>query len=257
MRRPKEVNCDRGHEFAGRVFTAMAQRHGIAVRFKVDRNDLATLDSAISTLKSILTRRTVTVGAGNWAEELKEATESYNELPHEHLQGVDPNQVASNKDVIFSLQEDAGNGFAHNDAVVRKRIAKFEAAGAHREPVDVKVARSFKPRYQETIKVGPPANPKRALPVHPESTRVAFPAYTAGGSAQVDEQKREILQRWVEYLEIELLTTDNQTILTLTRRMKQLPGFSRDLITAKCTFRKFVALFPDTFTVVGNRVRLT
>jgi len=256
MRKPKEVNCDRGQEFAGRRFTDMAERRGFNVRYKSNKNDFSTLDRAISTLKEILTRRTVTIGNGNWAQELKEATESYNELPHEHLQGVDPNQVASNKDVIFSLQEDAGNGFAHNDAVVRKRIAKLEAAGAHREPVDVKVARSFKPRYQETIKVGPPANMKRALPVNPESTRVAFPAYTAGGSAQVDEQKREILQEWVEYLEIELLTTDNQTIVTLTRKMKQLPGFSRDLIAAKCTFRKFVKLFPGTFTVVGNRVRL-
>ena len=178
MRRPKEVNCDRGQEFAGRRFIEMAASHRITVKNKENKNDLSTLDSAISTLKGVLTRRVVTIGAGNWAQELKEATESYNELPHEHLQGVDPNQVAENKDVIFSLQEDAGNGYAQNEAVFQKRIAKFEAAGrAHRAPVDTRATRSFKPRYSEEITVGFPANSKRALPVNPDSTRVAFPAY--------------------------------------------------------------------------------
>ena len=84
-------------------FREMAERHGIVIRYKENKNDLATLDSAISTLKSILTRRVITVGASNWAKELPAATESYNELPHEHLQGVDPNLATSNKDVIFSL----------------------------------------------------------------------------------------------------------------------------------------------------------
>jgi hypothetical protein len=214
MRKPKEVNCDKGPEFVGRAFTAMAQRHGIAIRSKENRNGLATLDRAISTLKSILTRRVVTIGAGNWAEELKDATESYNELPHEHLQGVDPNQVASNKDVIFSLQEDAGNGFAHNDAVVRKRAAKYEAAGGFREPVDVRTARAraFKPRYQDTVKTGTPAHPSRARPVNPEFTRVAFPAYALAGSAQVDEQKREMMDPFRDDLMGYLLEEDNLSV---------------------------------------------
>jgi hypothetical protein len=34
MRRPKEVNCDKGPEFAGNRFTEMARRHGIVVKFK-------------------------------------------------------------------------------------------------------------------------------------------------------------------------------------------------------------------------------
>ena len=63
------------------------------------------------------------------AQELTAATESYNELPHDHLQGMDPNQVIGSKDLIFSLQEDAGNGYAEDDQVVRRRDAKLEAAG--------------------------------------------------------------------------------------------------------------------------------
>ena len=76
----------------------MALHHRIIVKNKQNKNDLSTLDSAISTLKGILTRRVITPGAGNWAQELPAATESYNDLPHEHLQGVNPNQVAGNKD---------------------------------------------------------------------------------------------------------------------------------------------------------------
>ena len=90
----------------------MAERRGLTIRYREHRNDMSTLDNAISTIKGILTRRAVTPGAGNWAQELPAATESYNELPHDHLQGMDPNQVAGNKDLIFSLQEDAGNEFA-------------------------------------------------------------------------------------------------------------------------------------------------
>jgi hypothetical protein len=90
----------------------MAERRGVNIRYKQHRNDIATLANAISMIKGILTRRIITPKAGNWAQELPAATESYNELPHDHLQGMDPNQVAGNKDLIFSLQEDAGNEFA-------------------------------------------------------------------------------------------------------------------------------------------------
>ena len=143
---------------------------------------------------------------------------------------------------FFSLQEDAGNGFAHNDAVVRKRIAKFEAAGAHREAIDVRTARAraFKPRYQEEVKVGPPANMRRAIPVNPESTRVTFPAYAAAGSAQVDEQKRQIMDPFTDDLTGLLLEQDNMSVNMLGRRMKTIPGFTAALRRAKCKTQKQV-----------------
>ena len=107
-------------------------------------------------------------GAGNWAQELPAATESYNELPHDHLQNMDPNQVVGSKDIIFfSLQEDAGNRYAQNDQVVRRREARLEPAGGYREPITSKAQqqRSFKRHYGDEVKVGCHQIPSERCPL--------------------------------------------------------------------------------------------
>ncbi len=84
-RKPLELNHDKGTEFTA-SFQTMLENVGIhMVRISDSKNDLATLDRAMSTLKTIITRRTITKGAGNWAEELEKTTASYNGVEHEHL----------------------------------------------------------------------------------------------------------------------------------------------------------------------------
>ena len=85
-RQPIEMNVDRGAEFSSDAFKQLLRTKRIKnLRVAEGRNDIATIDRAIATLKMIITRRTITTGAGNWANELKAATASYNNTGHTHL----------------------------------------------------------------------------------------------------------------------------------------------------------------------------
>jgi transposase InsO family protein len=87
-RKPLEMNADRGVEFQSKEFKAMLETQGIKIfREAVSKNDLATLDRAIATLKQIITRRVVSQGTGNWVEELQTGVRSYNMTAHTHISG--------------------------------------------------------------------------------------------------------------------------------------------------------------------------
>ncbi len=93
-RQPIKMNVDRGKEFTSDRFKNMLVTSQIKqLRFAEARNDIATIDSAIASLKLLITKRTITTGAGNWAQELKAATASYNKSPHEHLGMEQPSSV--------------------------------------------------------------------------------------------------------------------------------------------------------------------
>jgi hypothetical protein len=105
-------------------------------------------------------------------------------------------------------------------------------------------------------KIGAPTNPKRAGPARPDSTAVAFPQYTTRGSARVNVMRREILQPYIHKLDDDLSVEDNEAIFSCARNMSLYFGFGMTLDRAKCTFRKFVQLFPDKFAIDNNRITL-
>ncbi len=84
-RRPIEMNVDKGAEFKSAKFRTMLDTGLIKnLRVSEGKNGIATIDRAIQTLKLLITKRTITAGAGNWAQELKTATASYNDTGHTH-----------------------------------------------------------------------------------------------------------------------------------------------------------------------------
>ena len=63
-RKPQEMNVDKGAEFNSSTFRELLNQNGIDnVRVSEGRNDIATLDRAIATLKLLITKRTITTGA--------------------------------------------------------------------------------------------------------------------------------------------------------------------------------------------------
>ncbi len=93
------------------------------VRVSDSKNDLATLDRAMSTFKSIITRRTITKGAGNWAQELERDTASYNGVEHEHLP-VAPGTVETTKQARLQSLRQSGKDTDIHTPVTRKINSK-------------------------------------------------------------------------------------------------------------------------------------
>ena len=273
-RKPAEMNVDMGVEF-GQPFQDMLRRRGIALRQKdpKDKNAIATVDRAIATLKSALTRRVSQPNSGNWAEELQAATNGVNNSPHDHLDGATPNMAAEgdNASLQFDLMQDAAEGLVANDALLRGRQEKIEAQGAYRtlESADGPRQRGFKPRWSEAVhKVGSFKTPgvvvdgngketmtKHVLPVPAGSTAVAFSQYATRGSAQVDTRRRDALQRYVTRFVDQLRVYGPTQLSTASKRLRQaVPDFAQALRNQRATFHQFVQLFPESLKLEQGRV---
>jgi len=167
-RKPIQLNFDKGVEFGAAVFSEMLATKGILYRVSVNKNDIATLDRAMATLKVMLTRRTNTPGSGNWAQELSKATRSYNFTGHEHLGDQAPAKVEDNKSLRFSLQQQSSKDVDTQDAVTRKSMAKLGPGAAF--------------RVEEASKLRGFARERAAKPKFEQQTRTV--AARAGGDIQ-------------------------------------------------------------------------
>ena len=104
-RKPRELNTDKGTEFTSREFQTMLARRNIQYREKVGKNDIATVDRAMRTLKDMLARRSADAAAGgDWLTELLKAVASYNKLDHSALHDNAPGEVQGDKDLRFQLR---------------------------------------------------------------------------------------------------------------------------------------------------------
>jgi transposase InsO family protein len=270
----KEINTDAGTEFIATEFKDMLKEKGINLhRVSDSRNDIATLDRAMGSLKTILTKRTVTIGAGNWAQELKKATNSYNNTQHEHLGVEAPNEVETNKSLQFDLQVQASKDHDVQHKVNTKRRAKLEASTFFREENTESKGlkglpqRGHKPRYQEELRTigriegkyvydteGRRSLAKRILPV-PEDTRddIKFPAFAAGGDQRIQNKQQRATVELVTRIAA-TLTTGSKDISRLTVALN---AADRAVLKLnKLTMKKLVAIHPETFTLLGRKVSL-
>ena len=105
-RRPRELNTDKGTEFSSREFqTMLARRGGIHWRENVVKNDIATVDRTIGTLKDMIARRSADEAAsGDWLTELPKAVASHNKLDHSALHQAAPTEVKGDTNLRFQLR---------------------------------------------------------------------------------------------------------------------------------------------------------
>ena len=75
-RKPRELNTDGGTEFTSKDFRAMLDRRGIQHRLKEGLNDIATIDRAGSTVKSMLAKRIGEL-SGDWLTHLEPVVTAY------------------------------------------------------------------------------------------------------------------------------------------------------------------------------------
>ena len=269
----KEINTDAGNEFVTSDFKDMLKEEGILLhRVSDSKNDIATLDRAIGTLKNILTKRTITIGAGNWAQELKKATASYNNTQHEHLGTEPPNEVKDNESLQFDLKVKASQDHDIQHNLDIKRLDKLAPGYFRAETTEAKGLKGLKPRghkpkYQEEVRTvdriegkyvydteGRRSLVKRVLPVPDDTRDVKFPAFAAGGDQRIQEKQKKATRKLAKKLAIVLANGDKD----LAKLTLSLEADSKALLKAqKLTMRKFIMRHPETFTIQGRKVTLT
>ena len=263
-RKCRELNCDKGTEFTSREFQTMLDRRNIQFREKVGKNDIATVDRAMGTLKDMLARRGADAAAGgDWLEELPKAVSSYNKLDHSALHDNAPAEVEGDKDLRFQLRYENAEKRMENAEQAQERKRKLEATGAFRtllQPTAFK-RRAGVPNWSSEVHTVAGATPAQVTDSNGKKfdTRLVLPVSSASsavqavptGTAPRDAQRRTATQRFVPDLMQMVMRagTAGMTLALAGRNMAKKLDFTRTLREQKMTFRQFVDLNADSFRV--------
>ena len=263
-RKPRELNTDKGTEFTSREFQTMLARRSIQYREKVGKNDIATVDRAMGTLRDMLARRGADAAAGgDWLAELPKAVASYNKLDHSALHDNAPGEVEGDKDLRFQLRYENAEKRMENAEQAQERKRKLESTGAFRtllQPTAFK-RRAGVPNWssevhnvadattaQVTDTKGNKFDTRMVLPVSAVSSAVqAAPR----GTAPRDAQRRDATKRFLpQLLDIVMRAGSGGMTLALAgRTMAAKQDFSRVLKEQRMTFRQFLDVHPGNFNV--------
>ena len=264
--KPVELNTDGGGEFSS-SFSKMLERHGINHRVKPtpdSRNDIATLDSAMGTIKVGLEKQKTAQKQNDFTKVLDEVIKGYNASPHSHLDNEAPKDIEGNLGLRFELRRDAVKENQHNVSVNTKIQNRLTNEGAFRTLVPgSQFKRRDQPRYSNevhkvTSQVGNITKDDKGE-VHVSKLLLAVPAtsqstetmqYARGGSARVETAKKETLQPYADALIAKLQEVGrSMTTADASKFLRTRPGFEA-AIRSVSTFGEFVRLFPTTLTLV-------
>jgi transposase InsO family protein len=277
--KPVELNTDAGGEFSS-SFSKMLERQGINHRVKPtpdSRNDIATLDSAMGTIKQSLEKEKTVQKENDFTKVIDKVVRGYNASPHSHLDNEAPKDIEGNLGLRFELRRDAIKENQHNVSVNKQKQSKLSSEGAFRTLVPgSQFKRRDQPRYSDEVhkvssQVGNVTKDdkgqiylsKLLLPVPATSQSTETMQFARGGSARTEAAKKQTLQPYADTLIARLqelghsMTTAEASIFLRTK-----PGFEA-AIRSVSTFGEFVRLFPTTLTLVTaaktggiSRVRL-
>ena len=262
---PRELNTDKGQEFTDATFEKYLEDNSIPHRVKdpKDLNDIATLDRAIATLRRSLFQ---TGTAGTWASRLERVTAGYNKTPHPATENVAPKDVEGNDDVTFRLKHKAANDLEHNQIQVDKRGKKLIVEGAFRTlDKQEKFNRTFKPQYSKelhfvdkveggavTDKKGKTYPTKQTFAVpketEPSSNTGEEDAFTRRGSAQTEDKRRRILQKFADGIKKVIREAGGEVTLTkVALNLPKLGDFKSASLEAGISQKRVTAAFLETF----------
>ena len=262
--KPVELSTDAGGEFSS-SFSKMLERHGINHRVKPtpdSRNDIATLDSAMGTIKVGLEKQKTAQKQNDFTKVLDEVIKGYNASPHSHLDNEAPKDIEGNLGLRFELRRDAVKENQHNVSVNTKIQNRLTNEGAFRTLVPgSQFKRRDQPRYSNevhkvTSQVGNITKDDKGE-VHVSKLLLAVPAtsqstetmqYARGGSARVETAKKETLQPYADALIAKLQEVGrSMTTADASKFLRTRPGFEA-AIRSVSTFGEFVRLFPSALT---------
>ena len=178
----------------------------------------------------------------------------------------EPREVKDDEDLRFDLRYHNAEMATENQDAAKKRGERLQAKGAFRTLLPPKTGfrrRAGQQNWSEKIHSVQAINGGRVVDTDgasfPMSTVLAVPATTVstsvsafaeGGSRKVDDKRRTAMRPWLQDM-VEVVTRaggDGEDVASLSKKMREKPGFSQQLKDQRATMTQIVRLFPE-FTV--------
>ena len=270
---PEDITTDADSGFQAKVFQDLLANRHIHHTLRAGRNDLATVDRLISTIKRALAVHSAESGNSDWAERLQSAVKGYNDTSHPRLmQGAPddlrgPGGAIKNKFIYFNREYEEAENMEHNDEQIRKRAAKLQGPDTgfrvfkHKESLGRRV---FDPHWSREIhsvaqveggnvkdEEGEWYPSKEVFPVPKESTALPEPPSKLNAKAQ------GLLQRYADKAEDYLAAKeDRRDYASNLHKILSHDGYNvKEAIqlaglSTKSVIASFVKVFPDKFKLV-------
>jgi len=264
-RSPRELNSDRGTEWTNARVKELCERKGIGQRFKEGRNDIATIDAAISVLRPALTKRSARSGKP-WPDELAAATKGVNGRARDALADASATEVKGDIPLRIDLRVENTQKSIDNEQLMEKRDAKLREMGAFRRLENTKsFARGWKPKWSTKLfqvaevghgivkdTEGNEAMTKEVLAVPAETAPLQPPSYVSN----VNQTRANALQQYADVLAQSIAGRPDIFVRTAAAELRRKqPGFEVERKKQRVqTFLAFLQLFPKIFRVEGNKV---
>ena len=266
---PDEISTDADPGFQTKAFNELLSEKGIHHTFREGRNDIATVDRLISTLKGARATHLADVG-NEW--NLKSAVDGYNDTSHPRLMQGAPDDLRKpggeigNKLIYFNREVEEARNIAQNTTEIHNRAEKLEGSGfrvyKHKEALGRRVGDARWGREIHTGVVdgafvkdesGDYHPTKEVLPVPTDSNELAEPAL------KLNPKVRGLLERYkdrgVAFLTAKEDKRDYSSnfygALASVGDVKEAMKLAN--LSTRYTVSTFVGVFPDVFKLVTSK----
>lgn len=266
---PGELLTDADPGFKTPAFRALLAEKRIVQDIRAGRNDMATVDRLIFTLKRAMAEHAAETGE-QWAARLQDAVSSWNESGTGHLYGSAPEDAMEKKSpgLEFNLEWDAAHDMADNAKQIHTRAAKLQNLGAYRTLVPIKglKRRANQPIWSREMHKAD-AVKGAFVGRHPTKEVLAVPedsSKLAPEKVQLNAAARQSLWRYASRVSGFLSTAaDNRASPNkVYNLMLEVAGSRENLVnafkiagvTAKELVSSLVKIYPDRFKSEGGKV---
>ena len=267
---PDEISTDADPGFQTKAFNELLSEKGIHHTFREGRNDIATVDRLISTLKGARATHLADVGHDEW--NLKSAVDGYNDTSHPRLMQGAPDDLRKpggeigNKLIYFNREVEEARNIAQNTTEIHNRAEKLEGSGfrvyKHKEALGRRVGDARWGREIHTGVVdgafvkdesGDYHPTKEVLPVPTDSNELAEPAL------KLNPKVRGLLERYkdrgVAFLTAKEDKRDYSSnfygALASVGDVKEAMKLAN--LSTRYTVSTFVGVLPDVFKLVTSK----
>ena len=266
---PDEISTDADPGFQTKAFNELLSEKGIHHTFREGRNDIATVERLISTLKGARATHLADVG-NEW--NLKSAVDGYNDTSHPRLMQGAPDDLRKpggeigNKLIYFNREVEEARNIAQNTTEIHNRAEKLEGSGfrvyKHKEALGRRVGDARWGREIHTGVVdgafvkdesGDYHPTKEVLPVPTDSNELAEPAL------KLNPKVRGLLERYkdrgVAFLTAKEDKRDYSSnlygALASVGDVKEAMKLAN--LSTRYTVSTFVGVFPDVIKLVTSK----
>ena len=258
---PQRLDTDGGPEFVNATFRALILRYKIehVIRNPNDTQALATLDSAIGTVKRMMQRMRDAKG-GSWLTNLSAAIHAYNNTEHG---GIDAEPAHITDNDILSLKKEAAEELQENTELIRKRQTKLEKEGGYRAHVPKEGLKGLRRRIdantwsREVHQVSRFPAPGIVEDTQGNRTLTKFAKPVPWDTSQLAEREPrrppDDLEPYAKRLR-DRIPARGYTFSRAARELKHIEGARDAMKMARLSFGQFVTKFPTMLRTHDGRV---